>query len=345
MQAQVRKGLGLLALALLAFSLTSAGIRSLVPWPNKFFIRDKLQYFADHRDDYAIVFIGSSTTDLSFRPRVIDPLLEDAGHHLRSFNLGAGGMDAFAMDALLQDVLALKPKNLRWVVLEFAPWTVAATESDSSTRRVVRWHRPDITAKALQVLALPSKASLRSRLFSAAHHLRLFARWWGNFGELPDLMNEYLGKPQRLSFTELANEGGFRLAQKYAGRVAKAQALFQERPTSYLKNVAALRRKPALDLQLDNYFVEGHLDQFERIRAAGAQPLWVIPPDTLPRPLAFELAKRGDCPPLLAFNDPDAYPDLYAVAARIDARHLDRAGASRFSELFAAELLKLLSEE
>ena len=47
-------------------------------------------------------------------------------------------------------------------------------------------------------------------------------------------------------------------------------------------------------------------------------------------------------PALIAFNDPDRYPDLFLPERHVDHAHLDERGARMYSRLVARELAQYL---
>jgi hypothetical protein len=82
--------------------------------------------------------------------------------------------------------------------------------------------------------------------------------------------------------------------------------------------------------------------QVAAIRRAGAEPIHLITPTPTPTPELYRLADAGAVPRLLAFNDPVAYPELFAQDHRFDAEHLTTAGARRFSRLLAERMAGVL---
>ena len=80
------------------------------------------------------------------------------------------------------------------------------------------------------------------------------------------------------------------------------------------------------------------------IRRAGAEPIYLITPTARPTPELYRLAADGRVPRLLAFNDPERYPDLFTLGHRFDAEHLSTEGARRFSAALAARFARLLDD-
>ena len=122
-----RRGRALLAalytlLCGVGFFGVSAAIRPLMPTPNEYGFDEKFEYFAEHKDEFDVLAIGSSRVWRGFIPEDFDAEMELRGESLRSYNLGVGGMRVWEMDYLLRQVLALKPAKLRYVFIEGGDW-------------------------------------------------------------------------------------------------------------------------------------------------------------------------------------------------------------------------------
>ena len=114
-------------LTLSSFLLVSSWIRSGVPWTQALDVRAKLQAFAESKDEYDAVYVGASDVFRAFRPEVIDPdrlpergVCRDAGSAFRSYNLGIPGMWSFEADHLLDEIIAMEPARLSWVLGQWA---------------------------------------------------------------------------------------------------------------------------------------------------------------------------------------------------------------------------------
>ena len=94
-------------------------------------------------------------------------------------------------------------------------------------------------------------------------------------------------------------------------------------------------------LPADAYVREATATQQALIRANGAEPVYVLPPVSLPTPHAHRLAEEGAIR-LIAFDDPELYPGLYKPEAHYDPKHLTREAAAWFSRAFASTFATLL---
>ena len=72
------------------YVLGASGFATLVPWPMDYGQRAKFEYFAERKDEFDAIFIGSSVTAYGIVPEVFDAEMQARGHDFRSFNFGVG---------------------------------------------------------------------------------------------------------------------------------------------------------------------------------------------------------------------------------------------------------------
>lgn len=141
----------------------------------------KYQYFAQHKDDYDIVFLGASTTYQEVIPNLFDELIAAKGNNVKSFNLGIAGANVAEMDFYLQKVLALKPAKLKWIFLDCF-FDVLNENGVPNSAKKVYWHTPRKTIENFQLIA-ESNQSLQRKLkaiYSNSMYLRgCFKSDWG----------------------------------------------------------------------------------------------------------------------------------------------------------------------
>jgi hypothetical protein len=101
------------------------------------------------------------------------------------------------------------------------------------------------------------------------------------------------------------------------------------------ENVLSSMRKKMEPVPLHPLFRTALNDLIAEIRAASAEPIFVITP-TLYSYENFAEAPSGTT--LLPFNDPVAYPELFDPAHRFDGAHLDEEGAMLFTDILASRL-------
>ncbi len=334
----------LLAVSLTALGATASGIHSLLPWPNKHSLQDKLDYFEAHKDDFDAIYVGSSQVLYSLVPAHIDAALERRGLAFSSFNFGALGMDAWATEALLNDILAMQPKRLRWVVLEWRPYLLSEYgEADPVTDRERRWHRLPIVTELLSGLVTHPLNSVPWA--SVRRHTKGLLSAWGNVGEGPALLAHWndQGSARQREALELLEQGrGHQPRWRDVLQEDKKRAEFLGDGTEYGQQLEQLVARNSATGSVPSMVTRGLERQRLLFSSAGVERIPLILPEMLARPMAFHLAAKGELPGLLAFNRPRAYPALYELTARSDPTHLGRQGANLMGTLMAQALAKVI---
>jgi hypothetical protein len=320
-------------IALAAFICTSAIIHSFLPPLIPKGVAAKLEFFAQHKDEFDTLLVGTSSIYYSVSPEIFDQTTRENGLTTRTFNCGIDAMHPPENFYVLDQILKTQPRHLKWVFLETAN-IETKLHKVLGTERAVYWHDWPRTALALRKALNPrGDASLLtkiSRLWVArrdlAAHLTLFAQRFTNVGRATELLFPQNRKAE--ADLELGpRRDGYRLAGH--AMTAENAASFQKR---LAEEIAQARAKP-----LDPYADEAYRSFAARLREAGATPVFVVPPLIFQSPVSFRQAAPG---PLLSFNDARTYPMLFETKVRIDDAHLTREGAEEFTRLLAQEFVR-----
>jgi hypothetical protein len=341
----------LTALAVASFAVAAALLGRVAPYPEMGILDDKLRFFEARRDDYDVLFFGSSRVLRGVVPEVFDAEMAAHGVPVRSFNFGIDGMGSHEASAVVRRVLALRPRRLRWVVVELDGWSGELPPENRFKRRTVFWHDRAETLAALETVRLAERPWARRLELSGAHLLHLAARGTaaGRGRDLVQRAREGIAPGaeagRREAAAELARHGGFGPFSSAAYGTPTTHPFrrrFLETLPVYRLAVERLPAANRADRGLAGYNVPAVARQVAAIRRAGAEPIHLITPTPTPTPELYRLADAGAVPRLLAFNDPVAYPELFAQDHRFDAEHLTTEGARRFSRLLAARMAGVL---
>ena len=324
------------AIALFAFLAASFVINALLPPVVPKGVAAKLEFFAQHKDEFDTLIVGTSRLYYSISPELFDRTTRENGLPTRTFNFGIDGMHPPENFYVLEQILKTKPRNLKWVVLEMAD---VQTKWDDvlGTQRVVYWHDWPRTALTLKKALDPrGKANwlvqatrlwlARRDLFS---NLFLFGKQFGNVGRAAD----FLPAANRERFADAASE----LGPHGDGYRVAGDAMSAERATIFQQRLAQ-EVSEATQKYLDPATESGYRHAAAQIRAAGAAPVFVV------APIIFQSTPRfRQSPPpapVIAFNDARKYPAFYDVKVRIDDAHLTREGAENFTRVLAQEFAR-----
>src|SRR4051812_30071776 len=111
--------LGAVVVGALTFVGTCRGIDRVLPFPAVPAVGPKYRYFAANRDNYDVLFLGSSRFYHQIIPREFDAAVEKlTGQRLRSFNAAYDAVWPPESYYYLRKLLELRPGKLRWVVID-----------------------------------------------------------------------------------------------------------------------------------------------------------------------------------------------------------------------------------
>jgi len=333
-----------------AFLITCAGLRIALPFPEiDGGVSQKFRFFAAHKDEFDTLFIGSSRVYFQISPAIFDRVTRKRGMATHSFNFGVGGMYLPETAYLLEQILDLKPRNLRWVFIEYDEMQTKWSPENQTSRRALYWAdwkrvslllrkltdagtdplwRPNPTKLRDIVLREEDEKNTRSLL---AFYAGQFEKNYANFARAADVLDYFLSrdtKKRRASYLGTASDG-------YVirpGQMSPSQAAVYERALA--DAMAQPRTRP-----LSSYAVEAYRQCATEVRSIGATPIFLITPNTPQINIATE--NTGLPSVVMAFNNPRAYPSLYGSNAHRDGQHLTKSGAEEFTRMLAANFVEL----
>lgn len=347
----MRALLKLLLPALASFVVGALALSLCAPWPEEYGYATKLQYFEEHKDEFDVVFIGSSRIFRGVDPRIVDAELAAAGVPLRSFNLAVGGMGAFETDHLLHRIAELKPARLRWVMfegLQFDP-TFIRTENTYSARSVF-WHTPAETKNALHATG-QLEAPWFEKLGLYVTHVQLMLWKYANYGSGQSFVAAITGVSRdpfgrALTTEQLADGRGYQSLEILSDKDdAKLRAEMLANRQRFEQKIAELTTERLRRPDLADSNITALRAQYRAAESIGARLVYLLLPAVPAPPEILALHERGDIPLLFDFYQPDAYPEMFDVNQYYDAGHFNREGATQFSQLLGRALAKQLKSE
>jgi hypothetical protein len=333
-----------------AFLITCAGLRAVLPFPEiDGGVSQKFRFFAAHKDEFDTLFIGSSRIYFQISPAIFDRVTRESGMPTRSFNFGIGGMYLPESAYLLEQVLKLKPRNLKWVFLEYEEVQTKWSPENQTSRRALYWadwKRISLLLRKLtdagtdQLWRLdPAKISdimLRRKDEEntrglLAFYAAQFEKNYANVATAGDVLEFFLTRDKS------EHRAGY-LGASSDGYVAKTNRMSPSQATAYERALDVTMAQTTTH-PLSPYAIEGYRQCAEQVRSIGAAPIFLITPSTTQIEIATESTGLGGV--LMAFNDPRVYPNLFRSSARRDAQHLSKSGAEEFTRLVAANFVEL----
>lgn len=175
-----RSGLNV-AVFCMVFSITAYRIHCWVPLPESYGLRAKLQHLKSARDQYNVLFFGSSLIERGIIPELFDREMALRGYEVCSFNLGSPGMISHETNAYLTEVLRMGLPKLKWVFVEVTARRVPNKENRFTTRMIF-WHTPEETWDLYRSISR-MKMPVRDKLELYWTHLLHMLAKYTNLGE------------------------------------------------------------------------------------------------------------------------------------------------------------------
>ena len=346
----VIRALSNVAIGAAAFLLACFVLRMILPFPEiDGGVSQKFRFFAAHKDEFDTLFIGSSRVYFQISPAIFDRVTRESGMPTHSFNFGIGGMYLPETAYLLEQILNLKPRNLKWVFIEYDEVQTKWSPENQTSRRALYWadwKRVSLLFRKLtdggtDPLWVPNPEKLRDMIRqqndekSTRGLLTFYAgqleKNYTNFSRAADVLGYFSGrdtKKRRASYLGAANDGYV----TRPNRMSPGQAAAYERALA-----AAMAEAGTHPLSI--YAAEGYLQCAREVRKIGAAPIFLITPSTT----QIDVATKDTHTPgiLMAFNDPRTCPSLFDSSARRDGQHLTKSGSEEFTRLVAANFVEL----
>ncbi len=337
-------------LAATAFILTCAALRIVLPFPEiDGGVSQKFRFFAAHKEEFDTLFVGSSRIYFQISPAIFDRVTRERGVPTRSFNFGIGGMYLPESAYLLEQILNLKLHRLKWVFIEYDEMQTKWSPQNQTSRRALYWadwQRVSLLLRKLtdagtEPVWRPNPEKFRDIVLRRGEekNTRSLLTFY-----VTQLERNYTNVSRGADFLDRLSRGDSRrrlasyLGAAKDGYVARPGAMSPTQAAAYERALATAMA--ANDSRaLSPYAVAAYRQCAQRVRDAGAVPIFLIPPSTTQIGMTAE--RTGLSAAVLAFNDPRAYPSLYRSAARRDGQHLTKSGSEEFSRMVAASFVEL----
>jgi hypothetical protein len=332
--------------ALLAFGLVCAAVSRFFPQKVEG-VALKEERFWEQRKRIDVLFVGSSRVFHGVSPQVFDRTLHTAGRPWHSFNAGVDGMNCAEGFALTRRLLAMHPPRLKYIIFEFQsdPGAEKPMRDDLVRERDVYWRDWDSVLAGFQKFALGVSSPLPSGLgdkFSLGRltyfgpllsaDFRLWVRNVTHVGRGFSIARQIFGGPPAPG-NELTRprqwDGFFPMSRPMTGKIL----------SDYRNSLQDLRDHPVK--RLPDLVMRSQLSRFaHHLAARNIEVVFLLPPSVVGNP-----GDEIDAPPdtlVLAYDNLERYPQLYAEENRMDKWHLNAQGADLFSQQLARDFLRAL---
>jgi len=286
------------------------------------------RYFAERKKDIDTIFIGSSRIRFQVDPRQFDAETKGHGAPTHSLNLAYQGMWPPETYYYLRQLLATRPRRLRWVVIEVIDYRFGQVEYLGITKRMVVWHDWKHTAMVFRrIMESPQPAGEKCLWLSK--HAQCFLQRSVDPGRGADWLRQRYFPSKGKSEVTTMKRGGYDPKPKVDwDEATQAQYALELRE---FEQSPPQRVRPGLASALR--------EVIEEVRRAGAEPILVIPPSTRVEEKLTEGLPKGVT--IWAFNNPAEFPRLYDPELLYDLGHLNENGSREFTSLLAKRMAEL----
>ncbi|MGL4499258.1 MAG: hypothetical protein ACRCU2_09395 [Planktothrix sp.] len=304
-------------------------------------ISSKLKHFAEYKDEYSVIFIGSSRTYRHIMPDLFDSVVAREGYQIKSFNLGIQSLSLTEAHFYLNKVLDMSPNNLKWVFIEYLDGLVVRSENFSTSREIY-WHTWDQSWFVINII-LKSDYNLPLKFKAIYSHLIPLMYHLTNTGLGSNFIQQlFLGDYQEKVIDKVNPTGPLRDGFLSLEEEAKTDESYQIRHQDYLNNldsyeaqVDSLKRQTVPLSPSQPHVLQVLGEMIEKIKEKGAEPIFLIAPGLNKQANLMQAYAEGSVPELFVFNDPSEFPNLYEANKRFDIGHLNEEGAIQYTNLLA----------
>jgi hypothetical protein len=317
------KRAGALGAGILSFVLVAVALHVFLP-PPMTLRQAKLAAFEARRDEYTLIFVGTSLVHRQIIPPLFDQEIERRGIPMRSFNFGLMGAHPGEIYWILEQVLCEAPAKLRYVVIDAD--LPEPHEKNTSTWRYITWHSPRATWASLSGLWRSNLGAAR-KIGAAGDDVRAFSQHALSVGTVWPFFKLW----QKGGVGPAVGDEGYAPLDSLPEAAAQHEQ-FLRAPGDYQTGVASLARQP-MGLDERSFPRELLVSMADLARRRGMKVIIVKGPALSGGAVVPAVEAE-----VVAFQDPNRYPALYALENRFDWNHLNARGAREYTRLVAAEL-------
>lgn len=324
------------ALFLTTFIGACAGLKFAMPERDDIpVVSEKLNDLAKHGKEVDTLFVGSSRVYRQVDPALFDERMKELGRATHSYNLAADGMN-FPETFYMLDRAAKMTPHLKLVVLEAGSMQHVDNPifGEESTRSIYwrDWLRTWMIAKSIWRNPARDAEPTKAWIGKLWHQFELMALNLSNLGHGAERLERLLN-PKNVENALLESDRGYAPIQRQMSKTNLF--VFRERmKTKRPPGVLPLRVDPVLREQLDEFV--------SALRERGIDTCFVycpafrrdrpeVPSRNVPRPA-----------PVLDFDNPTTFPDLFREEHYYDAVHLNQTGSSLFTRSLAESVHQAL---
>jgi hypothetical protein len=303
-------------------------------------------YALAHKDEFEVIFAGSSFTLNHVDPRVFDEAMAERGYRTNSYNIARGGSSAHESNYLLRRLVRHTPERLVLVITDFQLFELALHYA--GTMRFIEWHDIVETRAAIRTSRTFPDATDEERREAIRTHRGAAAARYTPLGKFFQLQE----KRRLWRQPNPAPEGGDqeRIEARRGYRPLRAGRAMEGQRERYEKVVRVYERR--LAMSTDEVSIEGHpLAHYHRQREwlerEGVHLIHVSTPALYGDPLMVRrLADEGALKRVLLMDDLRELPSKwFEPDNRHDVHHLGQELVPEYTRELAFRLADMIESD
>ncbi len=303
----------------------------------------KLKYFAEYKDEYSVIFIGSSRTYRHIMPDVFDSVIASQGYPIKSFNLGIPALSLSEAHFYLNKILDMSPNNLKYVFIEYLEGFIVRTENFSTSREIY-WHTWEQSSFVINLILKSDYNPILKIKAIYSHSIPLMYHLTNTGLGANFIQKFFFGDYQQKLVDKVDPNGPLKNGFLSLEEEAKIDEYYQNRNQDYLNNidsyeaiVDSLKREKVSLSPSKPHTLEVLGEMIENVEEKGATPIFLLSPGLDKQADLIRAYAEGYIPELFVFNDPSQFQNLYQANKRFDRDHLNNEGALEYTNLLAQQ--------
>jgi len=332
---------------LASFTAMNLAVGLVFPLQQDVLIQAKFDELRAASPPYDLLFVGPSTTYNHINAGLFEQRVKALGRTMHAFNFGTPAMHLCEAHSIVRHVLSMDDLDVRWVVFDL-DLAHNAYDHNPFTRRYIGWH--DLPGTVCDIrTTLSTDLPVREQLTRLYHGVRAFVYHAGNAGALAQVIGDRVISPtltdQEREYLASGKRGFLPIDLGVPFNPRRNQRYLMELGTyrqlgDHVWGVTA--DEDDLPKLINGVVYQKQM--VELLESRSIQSAFFVSPDLNRDEDYQDMLSRETGTVIFAFNDIDAYPGLYHVDYRFGLRHLNGAGADRFTGLLAEQYSRYLDQ-
>lgn len=311
-------------------------------------VRKKYHCLLNQADEINILFLGTSSTFLTFDPTQIDSIMDSRGFATRTFNFGLHAMPVVAQQYHLEKLLTYDFPKLKYVIFELSypglslnakelfPWRKIEIHDSKRLRTYVNvfWQQP---SWRIFILATLKRVNYFLRNLSlSGRGERLYESITGVQNSPIDTTHSFR-KGRYNGFKPAGVGDNVRTNIKPLAEDSLARKRFHSLINKLRDNSPVTKFRAE-----DKAVLAIYKDIIEVCKKKNIQPIILLPPKTQSyRSLLHNYQASNLNAPLINLSSPERFPKIYDIKQWYDINHLLWSGAKMATQSLVEHLLEL----